>query len=126
MKHLLLAGSVSILLLSGCVSTNTTLLGQNTAGAVVAPEAVVIYRTAEQVPGPYKEIALLNSRGEATWTNEAQMYKSMRKEAGKIGANGIILDATSEPSAGARVAAAIFGVGVNRKGRAVAIYVQSR
>ncbi len=122
---LLIAGA-ALMLLGGCVSTNATLLGQSTAGAPVNAEAVVIYRTAAQVPGPYRELAILNSTGEANWTNEKKMYQSMRKEAGKLGANAIILDAMSEPSAGAKVAAAIFGVGASRKGRSVAIATEPK
>ena len=51
------------------------------------------------------------------------MFASMKKKAAEIGANGVILDAVSEPSAGAKVAAAIFGVSAQRKGKAIAIYV---
>ena len=86
-------------------------------------ESVAIYRTADQVPGKYEEVAILNASGSTSWTNEAQMNEKMREEAGKLGANAIILDATSEPSSGAKVAAAIFGVDVKRKGRSLAIYV---
>ncbi len=58
-------------------------------------------------------------------TDVAQMYASMRTEAARIGANAIILDATTEPGAGAQVAAAIFGVSANRRGRAIAVLVES-
>jgi hypothetical protein len=52
------------------------------------------------------------------------MWNSLRKKAGKLGANAIILDAMSEPSAGAKVAAAfLLGTGAERKGKAIAIYV---
>ena len=40
-----------------------------------------------------------------------------------MGANAIILDAISEPSAGAKIAGAVFGVGAERKGKAIAIFV---
>lgn len=65
----------------------------------------------------------MNAKGEASWTNEEKMFNSMRKKAGEMGANGIILDAISEPGAGAKVAGAILGTGVERKGKAIAIYV---
>ncbi len=123
---MIVAGAVLALGLSGCVSTNSTILGTNSPGAPVAEEHVAIYRTADQVPGKYREIALLNSTGESNWTNEHKMYESMKKEAGKLGANAVIVDALSEPSAGAKVAAAIFGVGAERKGRAIAIFVEPR
>ena len=87
------------------------------------PNQVALYRIASQVPGQYEEVALLNSAGDSGFTDEAKMFASMKKKAGELGANGVILDAVSEPSAGAKVAAAIFGVSAQRKGKAIAIYV---
>jgi hypothetical protein len=118
-----IAAAALALVLGACVSTNAVKLGAGPVRAPVAEEAVTIYRTAAQVPGRYEEIALLNATGESTWTNEAKMMNSMRKKAGQMGANAIILDAISEPGAGAKVAAAVFGVSTERKGKAIAIYV---
>lgn len=112
-----------LIILGACVSVNAVRLGPSGSRPPVPAEDVVIYRTADQVPGEYEEIALLNAEGSSTWTNEANMIEAMRKKAGKMGANGIILDAISEPGAGAKVAGAIFGVSVERKGKAVAIFV---
>jgi len=113
-----------MLLLSGCVTTNASMLGAaSTQRPVVLPANVALYRNAEQVPGRYEEVALLNSAGDSGFTNEAKMFESMKKKAGEVGANAIILDALSEPSGGAKVAAAIFGVSAERKGKAVAVYV---
>jgi hypothetical protein len=108
-----------------CVRTNAVRLGAApaTARPAVATEQVAVYRTAAQVPGRYEEVALLNSTGESSWTNEEKMLNSMRKKAGQMGANGVILDAISEPSAGAKVAGAFLGTGSERKGKAIAIYV---
>ena len=118
-----IAAAALALVLGACVSTNAVRLGAAPARPPVAEEAVAVYRTAAQVPGKYEEIALLNATGESSWTNEAKMMNSMRKKAGKMGANAIILDAISEPGAGAKVAAAVLGVGAERKGKAIAIYV---
>jgi hypothetical protein len=115
---------VACSVLGACVSTNATLLNPTpVARPAVPPDQVRIYRTAEQVTGKYEEIALLNSTGESNWTNEQAMLESMRKKAGQLGANGVILDAVVEASAGAKVAAAVFGVGSQRKGRSIAIFV---
>jgi hypothetical protein len=57
------------------------------------------------------------------WTNEAKMYHAMQKKAGEMGANAIVLDALSEPSAGAKIAGAFLGTGSQRKGKAIGIYV---
>lgn len=113
----------AVALIVACVQTNAVRLGNAPVRAPVPEDQVAVYRTASQVPGPYEEVALLNAKGEASWTNEEKMFNSMRKKAGEMGANGIILDAISEPGAGAKVAGAILGTGVERKGKAIAIYV---
>lgn len=113
-----------LLSLSACVTTNAARLGTATAERPVVPaESVSLYRVASQVPGQYEEVALLNSTGDSNYTNEAKMFDSMRKKAGQMGANAVILDAVSEPGHGAKVAAAIFGVSAQRKGSALAIWV---
>jgi hypothetical protein len=110
--------------MTGCVTTNAAMLGMpGEQRPEVEPDRVALYRVASQVPGPYEEVALLNSTGDSDMTNEAGMYESMREKAGEIGANGVILDALSEPGSGAKVAGAIFGVSVARKGKALAIWV---
>lgn len=116
---------LAVLLMStACVSTNATMLNPSpVARTPVSPDQVRIYRTAAQVTGKYEELALLNSTGESSWTNEQAMLESMRKKAGELGANGVILDAVTEPGAGVKVAAAFLGVGAQRKGKAVAIFV---
>lgn len=118
-----LAALAGALLLAGCVSVNATRLGPATARPPVPAEEVAIYRTADQIPGRYEEVALLNASGDASMTNESQLFRAMRRKAGQLGANAIILDAVSEPGAGTRVAAAVLGVGVDRRGKAVAVYV---
>lgn len=107
-----------------CVSTNATMLSPSPVKRAPVPaDQVRIFRTAAQVPSKYEEVALLNSSGESSWTNEQAMMESMRKKAGSLGANGVILDAINEPGSGAKIVGAIFGTGAERKGRAIAIYV---
>ena len=113
------------LLLVSCVSpTSTTVLDQSRVRQPsVVPDKIVIYRNAAQVPGKYEEIALLNTSMDSTWSRPDAMYTSMREEAAKVGANAIILDSESEPSAGAKIAGAFLGTGAKRTGKAVAIYI---
>jgi len=40
-----------------------------------------------------------------------------------MGANAIILDAVSEPGAGAKMLGAVLGIDTDRKGKVVAIYI---
>jgi len=111
-------------LCAACVTTDAVRIGTTATRPPIPWKDVVVYRTADQVPSQYEEIALLVATGDALWTNESQMWDSMKKKAGAMGANAIILDATSEPSAGAKVAAAFLGVaGADRKGKAIAIYI---
>ena len=107
--------------LGGCVSTNSTRLGVAQTGAAIAPASVALYRAADQVGRPYSEVALLNASGDSLWTTEQKMFESMRTEAARLGANGVILEPIQEPSPAIKLAAAIFHVSAPRKGRALAI-----
>jgi hypothetical protein len=122
-QWILSRGVILLLLISGCVTTNATRLGSEKYRPPVSPQEVVLYRTAEQVPGRYEEVALLHSTGNSNVTNEPQMYESMRQKAAEVGANAVILDAISEPSAGAKIASIVFNTPAERKGKAIAIYV---
>jgi hypothetical protein len=112
-----------LLVMTGCVSVTAARLESGPPRSAIAPDSVRIYRTAQQVNRPYDEVALLNAKGDYAMTSESQMYEGMRKKAAKMGANGVILDAVSEPTTGQRVAQAFLGTPASRKGQAVAIYI---
>ena len=108
--------------LAGCVHTNATILS-TTPRPEVATSAVVLYTAADKVPGKYDEIALIDSKGSDQWVSEHKMLESIRKQAGKVGANGVILQAETEPGTGAQVAHALLGTSADRHGKALAIFV---
>ncbi|MEQ1854948.1 MAG: hypothetical protein ABL963_00675, partial [Longimicrobiales bacterium] len=54
------------------------------------------------------------------------MIDKLREEAGKLGANAIILGDIEEPGTGTRIAAAILDFETERETQALAIYVPSR
>jgi hypothetical protein len=89
----------------------------------VCADGVQIFTSVERIPSDYVEIALLNSKGESGWTDERQMLTSQRNKAGSLGANGIVLQGTSEPKAGTKIIGALLGTGAERKGSALAIYI---
>jgi hypothetical protein len=122
-KYFLAVVTLSLIFTVSCVSVNATRIGTAPVRPPIPAEQVVIYRTADQVPSKYEEIALLNAKGESSWTTESGMYEAMKKKAGQLGANAIILDAVSEPSAGAKIAGAFLGTGAERKGKAIAIFI---
>jgi hypothetical protein len=123
--------------LTGCVSTSATRLGAAAIRPAVDPETVVIYRTADQVPSTYDEIALVFAEGDHTFTKEERLYSTMRKKAATLGANALILDSVVEPQIEQRLSGkwwleighALYTNVVNppnRKGKALAIYVRPR
>jgi hypothetical protein len=114
--------------ISACVSTKATMIGGAVAPVATAvalqPEQIVIFRTSEQVGKPFREVAILNSTGESTFTDIAQFHVSMQREAAKLGANAIILGTTREPSTAAEIAGAFLGTGARRKSDSIAIIVE--
>ena len=113
-----------VMFASACyVSTNTTVLDPSLHLAQTCPRGVKLYTSPDRVLQPYREVALLHSAGEALYSDERDMYDSMRKEAAGVGANGIIISGIDEPNAITKVAGEIAQKPAERKGRAVAIYV---
>jgi hypothetical protein len=122
MKRLAMLAALATMV--ACVSTQATLLNPSPVKRAPVPaDQVRIYRTPDQVVGRYEEIALLHAQGETEWTNEKTMLESMRRKAGKVGANGLILDSIREAGAVEQIAGAVLKTGSTRRGRAVAIFV---
>ena len=122
MKNVSVLGA--ILLIAACVSVNKSVLSTSRVSYPVPKEQVQVYFAGDTVPA-HERIAILNGSGDDTMTNQGQLIDKLRQEAGKLGANAIILQEVKEASTGARVAQAILGTSANRKGEALAIYVPS-
>lgn len=105
------------------VKTNVTPFDPSLHLAGTCPDGVKLYTTSDRVERSYREVALINSKGELNGSNESDMLLSMREEAGAFGANGIILAEIEEPSAITKVAAGVGEVRLPRVGKATAIYV---
>src|SRR5690348_6107768 len=86
-----------------CVSTGTTVLNPTAHRPAVTPDKVVIYTSPDKVPGKYEEIAILSSQGAYTVAHDEVFYESFRKEAAKVGANGVILSPIEDPTTGQMV-----------------------
>lgn len=85
MRRLLL-----LALLAGCATGHATLL-DNTPRPAVAADSVRIFTSRANIPGPYDEIAIVEADGSSQNSTEA-LIRKMREEAGKVGANAIVLD----------------------------------
>jgi len=111
--------------LVACVSTNASLIDPSVHLARTCPDGIKLYTTPDRVGQPYREIAVLNAKGESNWSDEDDMIESMRDKAAEVGANGIILSGIDEPSALTKVIGQVAKTGSQRKGKALAIYVPS-
>lgn len=111
---------LAAVLLGGCVSVNTTRL-DNSYYAPTNPAAVQVYLAEGDVPKKCKKIALLSARGATGYTNESDMIEKAKEEAAKAGADAVLLKHIEEPSAGAKIAGAAFGVATERTGQMIAL-----
>ena len=110
------------LVISACVTVNKTVLDQSFVAAPVPKEDVHIYLPGDEVP-EHTRIAILHAEGDVDLTDESDMIDKLREEAGKLGANAIIMGELKDPGTGAMVANAILGTDAERKGQAIAIFV---
>ena len=120
---LLILGSAA-----ACVSTSHVLIDPSAPRyAAVPADSVVIYaEDAELEPFEYVRIALIDASSTDDFTDRTDMLKAMRKEAAKLGANGILISGIEEPPVLARMAANVLGAETERRGSVVAIRVLSR
>lgn len=107
---------------TACVSTKAVLL--NPVGEryyPVSPEQVRIFTSIKELEEyDYIELAVITSEGNTTFTDQEDMINSIRKKAGSLGANAILMPGINEPGTGAKIAGAVLGVGVNRNSQTTA------
>lgn len=125
MSHRLVVAVLAVgVALAACVTTNTSMLVSPEKYPAVSPEDVVVFFSEAELKEKgytFERVALIYASGSAEYTNESGMIAKLRLEAGKRGANGIIMAPIREPGAGAKVVGAIFGTGTQRKGEVVAV-----
>lgn len=117
-----------LLALIGCVSTQATLVNPSaTPFPKVRPDSVLILTSERDLDTlEYVRVAIIEASGSGEYTSQTQMMEAMRNKAGSLGANAILFPQIQEPSAGAKVAGALFGVGTQRKGNVVALRILRR
>lgn len=89
------------ILLSGCATSSHVIVGRTRPP--ISPELVQIYTTA---PENSEEIALLDASSKNSWsfTSQGKMDKAierLKREAAKLGANGVLLRSTGDQYGGA-------------------------
>jgi len=112
-----------------CISTKALLIDPSMDSLPeVDPINVRIIVDETELEGlDYVKVAMIESTASTSggsWTNQTKIIESMRKKAGELGANAILMPAIVEPGAGAKVAGALFGFGAERKGNVIAIFIR--
>lgn len=83
---------------SGCASGSAIVTGK--VRPATAPESVKLYT---QAPAEYEVIGIVKASSDAGWTQQGdQNYtiRELKKQAAKLGANGVIVRATGEEMTG--------------------------
>ena len=110
------------LLASACISTNAVRLGEPGQQYAPVPEAEVrVFLKEEDVTGEFEKIALINAEGNYSYANDERMINAMKKKAGQLGANAIILGEFKDPSTVEKIADAVIGVGGEKTAKVLAI-----
>lgn len=124
--HYQLSSALALLLgaiiLWGCVTSNVSRLNA-TERDPVPEDSVTIYLEESSIEGEYERMAVVNIEATSNWKDESDVYAEGRKQAAKIGANGVLFEKMEEAGTGERVAAALLGTGADTDARAIAIYV---
>ena len=135
----LVASSFVCLFILGCASSHVL---TGTARAPISPSQVKIY---SHPPANFEEVALLTASSESSWAWTEQgktnaVIEGLKKEAAKLGANGVLLQSLGTEGGGSGVGISsgqsygsggyAYGTGTtyfvsesHRSGQAVAIYV---
>ena len=121
MKSILTSLAV-LALTASCISTNVTPLSSKTY-AEVSPADVDIYLAEEDIPYRYEKIAIIFASGSTNTTDQDEMLKKVRKEAAKLGANGVLVQSIDEPSRAEKIVGTIFDAETRREGEMVAIRI---
>jgi hypothetical protein len=112
------------LILFACVTVNKSILDRSFMAAPVPTEDVYVYLPGDEVP-PHTRVAILNAEGDVDMTNEGEIIEKLREEAGKLGANAVIMGEIADPSTAAIVAKAFLDTEANRTAQAIAVFVPS-
>ena len=85
-----------------------------------------VFADSERVPYDYYEVALITAEGNSVFVGNGDLLKSIRNQAARVGANGIVIDALGATHATVKVVGAALGSNdAERKGRAIAIWMPS-
>ncbi len=82
---------------TACVKTDVVILDPTVKYEPVSPDSVRVFLTADDVPGEYQRVAQIDAYQEGDCSgwgcpDRDDMIAELRKKAGEVGCNGIVLD----------------------------------
>lgn len=129
MKNMLMCGALAVLL-SGCASSSVVV---GKVRPAIDPAMVKLYL---EPPKAYERVALLEASSKSSWAVSDQgkmnaVIDGLKKEAAKVGANGVLLSQTSTQQSGGTIIVPLATGGVmgvpssieNKSGNGFAIFV---
>jgi hypothetical protein len=81
---------------------------------------VRVFRVQSLVPGDCTPYALIHAAGDAYMTNDEGMLAAARRQAGKIGANAVLMTEVRDPALSTRIIAILQRESVDRRGQLLA------
>lgn len=96
------------LMLIGCASASGTYLITGTQREALGAESVVIYT---EFPAQYEIIGIVTASSDAGWTEQDSLnyaVAELKRQAAKIGANGVVIENVKETSSGGMLVSGIY------------------
>jgi len=94
--------------------------------APTCADAVPVYPSSADVPYDYYEVALISAEANSVYNGNGDLLKSVRNQAARVGANGVVVDSLRATHATVKIlGAAVGGKDAERKARAIAIWMPS-
>lgn len=91
----------------------------------ICRDGVALLSPFDTIPSGYREIARLVASGDWDGVNNSTLYRELRKEAARLGANAVIVERLRESTTGGRLVELATGLTQQRQASARAIYVQA-
>jgi hypothetical protein len=113
--------------LTAC-GTRTHIVARNPALALAptCANAVRVFAGRDKVPYDYYEIAMISAEANSVYNGNGDVLKSVRNQAARLGANGVVIDSLGTTHATVKIlGAALGGRDAERKASAVAIWMPS-
>jgi hypothetical protein len=128
MKTRSFVGLASMICVLSACGARTRVVATNSALSLArtCQDAVSVFADNQHVPYDYYEVALITAEGNSVYIGNGDLLKSIRNQAARLGANGIVVDALGATHATVKVVGAALGSNdAERKGRAIAIWMPS-